>query len=38
MPEHEALAILDAERGTAFDPVCVDALRELLGATARAAA
>ena len=23
MPEHEALAILDAERSTAFDPACV---------------
>ena len=38
MPEDEAFAILDGERGTAFDPACVDALRELLGATARAAA
>jgi putative nucleotidyltransferase with HDIG domain len=38
MPEHEALAILDSERGTAFDSACVDALRELLGATVAAAA
>ena len=38
MPEHEALAILDAERGTAFDPGCVDGLRTLLGSTALAAA
>jgi putative nucleotidyltransferase with HDIG domain len=38
MTEHEALAILDAERGSAFDPVCVDALRALLGADALAAA
>jgi HD-GYP domain-containing protein (c-di-GMP phosphodiesterase class II) len=38
MAEAEAFAILDAERGTAFDPVCVDALRELLGAGERAAA
>jgi putative nucleotidyltransferase with HDIG domain len=33
MAEQEAFAILDAERGSAFDPACVDALRELLGAT-----
>jgi putative nucleotidyltransferase with HDIG domain len=32
MPTDEALAILEAERGTAFDPVCVEALRGLLGA------
>jgi putative nucleotidyltransferase with HDIG domain len=38
MAEDAAFAILDGERGTAFDPACVDALRELLGATARAAA
>jgi putative nucleotidyltransferase with HDIG domain len=38
MAQHEALAILDAERGTAFDPACVDALRELVGVVARAAA
>jgi len=38
MTEHEALAILDAERGTAFDPACVDALRALLGAGELAAA
>jgi putative nucleotidyltransferase with HDIG domain len=38
MAEADAFAILDAERGTAFDPACVDALRELLGAGERAAA
>ena len=38
MPEDGAFAILDSERGSAFDPACVDALRELLGTTARAAA
>jgi HD-GYP domain-containing protein (c-di-GMP phosphodiesterase class II) len=38
MPEDEAFAILDGERGTAFDPACVDALRELLGVASRAAA
>jgi putative nucleotidyltransferase with HDIG domain len=38
MPADEALLILDAERGTAFDPVCVDALRRLLGAPALAVA
>ena len=38
MAEHEAFAILDAERGSAFDPACVEALRELLGLDARAAA
>ena len=38
MSEAEALAILDAERDTAFDPVCVDALRALLGAVELAAA
>ena len=38
MSESEALAILDAERDTAFDPVCVDALRALLGAVELAAA
>jgi len=38
MPEDEAFAILDGERGTAFDAACVDALRELLGVSARAAA
>ncbi|MDX6656356.1 MAG: hypothetical protein QOH62_1149 [Solirubrobacteraceae bacterium] len=32
MPTDEALAILEAERGTAFDPACVEALRGLLGA------
>jgi HD-GYP domain-containing protein (c-di-GMP phosphodiesterase class II) len=38
MSESEALAILDSERDTAFDPVCVDALRALLGAPELAAA
>jgi hypothetical protein len=38
MAEGEAFAILDAERETAFDPACVNALRELLGAGERAAA
>ena len=38
MSESEALAILDAERNTAFDPACMDALRELLGAGELAAA
>jgi HD-GYP domain-containing protein (c-di-GMP phosphodiesterase class II) len=38
MSESEALAILDAERDTAFDPACVDALRALLGAVELAAA
>jgi putative nucleotidyltransferase with HDIG domain len=38
MPEAEAFAILDAERGTAFDPVCVEALRGLLGVAESAAA
>jgi HD-GYP domain-containing protein (c-di-GMP phosphodiesterase class II) len=38
MAEHKAFAILEAERGTAFDPACVDALRELLGTAVPAAA
>jgi putative nucleotidyltransferase with HDIG domain len=37
MSTAEALAILDSERGTAFDPDCVDALRGMLDATALAA-
>jgi putative nucleotidyltransferase with HDIG domain len=32
MSPEDALLILDSERGTAFDPECVDALRELVGA------
>jgi putative nucleotidyltransferase with HDIG domain len=32
MPTDEALAILEAESGTALDPACVDALRALVGA------
>jgi putative nucleotidyltransferase with HDIG domain len=38
MSTGEALALLDSERGTAFDADCVDALRGLLDATALAAA
>jgi putative nucleotidyltransferase with HDIG domain len=38
MSTTEALALLDSERGTAFDPDCVDALRGLLDATVLAAA
>jgi HD-GYP domain-containing protein (c-di-GMP phosphodiesterase class II) len=37
MPIDEVLAILDSDRGTVFDPDCIDALRTGLGALAKPA-
>jgi HD-GYP domain-containing protein (c-di-GMP phosphodiesterase class II) len=37
MPIDEVLAILDSDRGTVFDPDCIDALRTGIGALAKAA-